>query len=132
VIRRNLVCAYRGDFRKNELTLFKEVLKKFPELELTGIDTVALISGTGKQIKFIFGFSKLTVIGKTGELTGNETNVLKSELHRIDGPGGWNPDMIVNYAEACGIHIINRKRFEEIHNLTKPSSRKASRKKQAA
>jgi hypothetical protein len=118
--RLRLLLIHYGDFRKSELTLFNEVAKKNRGLKVGKHDVVALISGNGKQIKFIHGFTSMEVIGgKTREVTGRKTRILQSDAFRIDGAGSWNPLMLANYAAAVGIELIGLKKFEETYRRLK-------------
>lgn len=118
--RLRLLLIHYGDFRKSELTLFTEVTKKNRGLKVGATDVVALISGNGKQVKFIHGFTQMAVIGgRTMEETGKSTRILKSDTFRIDGAGSWNPLMLANYAAAVGIELIGLKKFEETYRKLK-------------
>jgi hypothetical protein len=122
---------HHGDFRKNTVTLYNEVQKRAPGLKLGSEDCVLVVSGTGKILRFVYGFDDLEVIGgRTKLATGNMTRVLQSEEYRIDGAGTWNPLMLRNYAEALGIQLAGLKRFEESFQALQ-AQKLAARKKRA-
>ena len=109
-----LKLIHRGDFRKSELTLFNEAMKAHKGLKLGSDDCVLFISGNGKILKFVYGFTEQEVMRySTKETTGNTTKILESTVYRIDGSGTWNPLMLRNYADAAGVSLIGLKRFEQ-------------------
>lgn len=93
--------VYRGDFRKSEVTLYEEAVSERPQMRLRNGDCVALVSSTGKQIKFVYGYTEL-----------GETSILSSETHRITGGGAWNPLMLSDYAAAVGLELEGLPNFE--------------------
>jgi hypothetical protein len=120
---------YRGDFRKSEVTLYDEAMKEAKDLNLGSEDCILLLSGNGKQMKFVYGFDDVSVIGgRTGAATGRQTKVYASEVVRIHGPGGWSPKMLVNYAEQAGLELSGLKRFETYYKHLIEEEDKAKKK----
>lgn len=97
---------YRGDFRKNEVTLLEEARKEAGSLRLTRDDCLLVVSYSRKLLRFIFGFEELSSGKKTVE-------VLPSKTHRIIRGGAWNPLMLQDYAEAVGIQLDHLKKFKD-------------------
>lgn len=107
---------YRGDFRKSEETLFNEVMQKHKGLKLGPEDCVLLMSGNGKILKFVYGFTEQEVFSeKKEDFTGRKTKILESTVYRISGAGGWNPTMLANYAEQAGVPLHGLKRFQDYY-----------------
>lgn len=107
--------VYRGDFRKSEVTLYNEAIKE-AGTDLAAGDCILLVSGNGKQLRFVHGFRDMDVVGgRTKEKTGRMTKVMTSAVHRIDGPGAWNPLMLSNYASKAGIELEGLRKFESYY-----------------
>jgi len=102
------------DFRKNEHTLYNEVMESYPKLRFKTDDCVCMISGNGKIVRFVFGFTKLEALIKRGKVSST-TQVLSSRVHRITGYGIWNPLMLQNYANAVGLEIEGLKSFAQYY-----------------
>lgn len=102
-----------ADFRKSEETLLEECKQEAEVMSLGARDVVLLVSGTGKMIKFVFGFLEHEMINAGGrEVSGRKTKVLPSRTYRITDGGTWNPYMIRNYAEELGLSLPQLKKFE--------------------
>jgi hypothetical protein len=106
--------VYRGDFRKNEMTLFAEAMKANKELQLGPEDCVLLVSASEKMLKFVFRPHQIGYVDRGGK-NGTETTILESETFRITGGGRWNPLMLGNYAAQLDIEIEGIKKFESYY-----------------
>ena len=98
------------DFRKNELTNYREFQKskKFPGT--LGKDEVFLfVSKSGNQLVFIIHTGEI----ETG--TGLIRNMIDSRKWRIDGSSSWNPKMLQNYANELGMDLIGFRRLEDVY-----------------
>lgn len=96
-------------FGRSELTNFVEVLAKHPEFgepagkaRLRGDDVVLLVSKTGNQLVFLYGFD-----------TFQDKKVLRSTRLRISGNARWNPLMLVDYAREVGIQLTGLRAYED-------------------
>lgn len=102
----------QADFRKNEKTMFESLPAKVRKsLKLN--DAVCFISGTGNQIVFVYGFTEVGTTKPSNPIyKPRRYGIVTSVRLRLTG-SNWNPLMLQNYAESCGIELIGIKRFEE-------------------
>jgi len=101
----------RGDFRTTERTMF-ENLPAALRRKLKGSDAVCFVSGVGNQIVFVYGFTNVGLTKATGRHKPRRYGIVTSVRLRLTG-STWNPLMLANYADACGIELLGLKRFEE-------------------
>jgi hypothetical protein len=101
----------RGDFRKSEHTLFNELPVAFRR-KLKGTDAVCFISGTGNQVVFVYGFTSVGMTQAIGPHKSRRYGIVTSVRLRLTG-STWNPLMLQNYADECGIELAGIKRFED-------------------
>lgn len=94
-------------FRKTEATNFDEVTRKL-KLKLSPHEVVCLVSLTGNQIVFVYGWSP----SRKQDTKTTKQMVLRSERLRLDH-GTWEPLMLGNYARKVGLHLDNIRLFEE-------------------
>lgn len=97
----------RCDFRRNELTNF--LAAKSEKLRLRDNECVLLVSPSGNQLIFVHREIR---VGNTPKTGGAPTLFVHSERFRVTR-GAWNPLMLANYAQHCGITLVGIKRFEE-------------------
>lgn len=93
--------------------MFVEAMKKHKGLTLSSDDCVLFVSGSGKILRFVYGFTEQSVVNAAQRYTGDQTQILESSVYRIVGAGRWNPLMLKNYADDCGLELVGLKRFEE-------------------
>ena len=93
--------------------MFLEAAKKHKGLKLGSDDCVLFISGSGKILRFVYGFTEQEVVSGGRRYTGEQTQILETSVYRIIGGGRWSPLMLKNYADECGLELVGLKRFEE-------------------
>lgn len=102
----------RADFRKSANTMIEEALKEAENLKLGPSDCVLMISGTGKVLRFVFGFLQHEQVSRAGKALGRAVRVLPSRDYRICDGGTWNPYMLKDYAAEIGLDLQHLKKFE--------------------
>lgn len=113
LLRVRLRHIVRTDFRKSEETMLNEVIKEVKNLKLGQNDCVAMLSGNGKLLRFVFGFLEHEMVDARGNTVAAKLQrILPSRTYRITQHGFFNPLMLANYAEALGIELADIKRFE--------------------
>lgn len=106
--------SFDVDFRKSELTNYREYIKRTGiEVEKRG-EAILFVSARLSQLVWILNYAKI-------DCAKSEQFLIDSRRWRIEG-GEWNPLMLQNYANAVNLHIVGIKRFEDIM-----SERKAAR-----
>jgi len=103
--------VYRGNFRKNSVTLLKEALKEADNMKLGKNDCVLAVSISGKILRFM-GAPQTLHRGGSDDAT-YVTEVQQSLDYRVTGDGVWNPLMLQNYAAELGMELEGLKRFED-------------------
>lgn len=125
----------RCDFRKNDVSLFREFSEREPHIanSLRDGDAVVFVSRLGTRMSFVFGrkavittsdgvggdylqwhrskvgdSAKTVVSGRSPRVT-----VIMASLRLWITGGRWEARMLVEYAESAGIVLRNRKRFED-------------------
>jgi hypothetical protein len=73
-------------------------------------DVIAMVSSNGKQVVFCYAHEDITY--DDFRAVTKDTGVVQSIRYRITGSGTWNPLMLRNYAEKCGIELPGLKKFE--------------------
>lgn len=102
----------RADFRKSAETMINEALKEVKTLDLGPNDCILMISGTGRILRFVFGFLTHGQVSSAGKVLGRDVRVLPSRDYRICDGGTWNPHMLANYAQEIGLELAHLKKFE--------------------
>jgi len=98
-------------FNYSEETMYAMVIKEYAHLATLGKNDVVLFrSVTGNQLVFVFGFSLLNTASKV-------ECYLRSERLRLPKGREWDPLMLANYAQDCGINLAGIKTFKE-HLMT--------------
>ena len=100
------------DFRKNEATnydMFKRS-KIFPG-ELHKNEVFLFISKSGNQLVWVLNVDQIETAfaNKRGNF---ERRIVDTRRWRIEG-GTWNPHLLQNYANDCGLDLVGFKRFED-------------------
>jgi hypothetical protein len=91
-------------FGRSEHTNF-EALRKSLKLVPKKNEVVCLISRTGSQVCFVYGYEK----------SNGGPVVLRSVRLRLVDRGAWNPMMLGNYAQKVGLVLDGVKLFEEYY-----------------
>lgn len=99
-----LVAIHRAHFGRSEHTNF-EAVKRGLKLSLKKDHVVCLVSYTGNQMCFVYGYE---------EQNGGPT-VLRSTRLRLIDRGAWNPMMLGNYARKVGLTLDGIKLFEDYY-----------------
>ena len=111
---------HHSDFRKSEVTLYEEAKKASGGLDLGWDDCVLLVSGNGKILRFVYQPSDQPTQMKSPR-GAKKTKVVQSETYRIVGGGTWNPLMLANYANDCGVELEGIRKFETYFKELKES-----------
>ena len=97
------------DFRCSEWTNLQSAIKEH-KLSMNPNDVIAMVSSNGKQV--VFCYTHEAIKYKDFRNITKDTGVVQSVRYRITGSGTWNPLMLRNYAEKCGIDLPGLKKFE--------------------
>lgn len=113
LIALNLRAVVQVSFQKSELNNFynwadgnKKLLANFRQ-----DDVVCFLNSQRNQLIFVWGY-QTSIVGMPIRET---LMVLRSVRLRMTS-GEWNPNMLQNYANAVGLTLNGRERFETIYN----------------
>jgi len=110
----------KGDFRRNALSIYKSMrrMRGFPGDPREG-EAYLVVSSGGNQLLWITHFERGV------KVLLSERSRIATIRYVIDG-GYWNPQMLRDYAEDCGLELSNKaiKSFEQWFNEDQEKKRR--------